>query len=233
MKLKIIGLLGKAKSGKDTAGTMLQELGGGVPIAFADRLKEICMEMFELPREAFYTDEGKNAATEFPCLVCPTCASLEAREIVLDGNKCGQCDLCGSIGDVEVFRGFWKNRMIMQHIGTKGFRTVHPHVWARKGVQRAAGLLADGAPFVAITDVRFHNEAEHIWAKGGEVWRIKRPGLTDDAGGAGLKNHASEVEQDDIKDGECQAVIENNSTLDALRSGLSVQLQRFLGRDWK
>jgi len=46
---KIIALMGKAKSGKDTFGEMLLRANpDGARVAFADKLKEICGEMFDL-----------------------------------------------------------------------------------------------------------------------------------------------------------------------------------------
>lgn len=284
-KLKIIALMGKAHSGKDTVGKMLCESGGGVTMAFADKLKQICAEMFALQLEDFYSQEGKDKATPFPCLMCPTCHGVHVEPVVMeDSGPLAACKLCGSTGDRKVFASNWTHRTILQYVGTEGFRKIDPNVWVRYALERARQRL-DGVPimavgvtpdameiaqavvkrplpqktmdeasvylkeahylaniviaeinakraaekaasFVVFTDCRFKSEAVAVWAAGGEVWRIKRP--ETDAEAQGLKGHASEVEQESIKDSECQAVIQNDGTLDNLRGLVVSQLHRFL-----
>ncbi len=86
-------------------------------------------------------------------------------------------------------------RQALQLLGTEGVRALHPDVWARLALKRAAELLEplhqDGSARsagVIIPDVRFGNEAEAIRAAGGRVVRIVRPGL----GGEAWRAHASE-----------------------------------------
>ncbi len=227
-KLRLIALLGKAGAGKDLAGSILCEDGRGQTLAFADKLKQICMEMFGLSEADCYTQEGKVKPTNLPCMMCPTCGSVLCEEIVLDKVKHGSCRLCGAVGDIKVFATKWTPRTILQYVGTEGFRAIDPQVWVRYAVNEAKRRLGDDAEFVVITDCRFRSEAQAIWAAGGEVWRIKRPSL--EAGTVGISGHASEMEQDSISDSECQAVIVNDSTIDNLRGNLNVQLQRFLSR---
>lgn len=230
-KLKVIGLLGKSKSGKDTAGRMMVDAERGATLAFADPLKRIVGEMFDLAHEDLYTDEGKNKATSYACLMCPACKSLNAHLITMDRMRHGECRACGTIGSPKVFQSFWTPRTILQHLGTEGFRVIDDQVWVRYALAKAKAMLSGGKlppRYVAFTDCRFRSEAEGIWNVGGEVWRIKRPAT--DGTAAGLVGHASEVELESIKDGECQAVIVNDGTLDSLNANLHVQLQRFLGR---
>jgi hypothetical protein len=47
---KIIVLCGKSRSGKDTAATFLKEL-GFIRVAFADKLKDHCMSMYNLSQQ--------------------------------------------------------------------------------------------------------------------------------------------------------------------------------------
>jgi hypothetical protein len=65
-------------------------------------------------------------------------------------------------------------RQLLQTLGTEwGRNTVSESLWIDIGMRRIGRLLADGRS-VAVTDVRFDNEAAAIKAAGGEVWRIIR-----------------------------------------------------------
>jgi hypothetical protein len=225
-RLPVIAILGKLHTGKDTVGQMLLEASPGAKTAFAFKLKQIVGEMYGLQEHDLYDDQGKETPTAFDCLRCPSCTSLECEVITMDRVKHGRCKLCGDIGDLNVFKSKWTPRTILQHIGTEGFRRVDPDVWVRYALEHARLLLIKGARYVTFTDCRFRSEAESVWKRGGEVWKIKRPSL--DGTTRGIVGHASETEQDSIRDDECQAVIVNDGTLDDLRGKVNVQLDRFL-----
>ena len=55
----IIGLVGKAKSGKDTVADYLVQNFDFKKVAFADDLKRLCVDMFNLTDEQVNTQEGK------------------------------------------------------------------------------------------------------------------------------------------------------------------------------
>lgn len=79
-------------------------------------------------------------------------------------------------------------RLFLQLTGTEGFRNViHPNVWVnalmvhyKTETRYIPGEQpkVDAYPNWVITDVRFPNEAKAIKGKGGEVFRIRRPGTT-------------------------------------------------------
>jgi len=228
--LKIIGLLGKARAGKDTVGKMLCEIDKGAIMAYADKLKQIVVEMFEAPLEDLYTPEGKDKKTTFDSLLCPECHSTSVELLdIPDSLPKAACKLCGTVGDRNVFASKWTNRTILQYLGTEGFRKIDPNVWVRYALKQARQHLSvTENKFVVITDCRFKSEASAILAVGGEVWRVKRP--ETDVKVEGIKGHASETEQESITDGECQAVIKNDGTLENLRGLVVAQLHRFLAK---
>lgn len=55
----LIGLLGQAKSGKDTIATYLKENHGFHQLAFADKLKSVTKDLFGLSISQVYSQEGK------------------------------------------------------------------------------------------------------------------------------------------------------------------------------
>jgi hypothetical protein len=54
--MRIIGLAGRARCGKDTVATMMQKEMKGIIISFADPLREATAKMFGLPEERFHGD---------------------------------------------------------------------------------------------------------------------------------------------------------------------------------
>jgi hypothetical protein len=81
-------------------------------------------------------------------------------------------------------------RVLLQYIGLRE-RADDPEHWIRMLFGRIEGLSG----IVAITDVRFRNEAEAILARGGELWRVVRPGF-DNGLTPEQKAHPSETDLD-------------------------------------
>lgn len=237
----IIAVFGKSKSGKNTVGDMIAASRKGVvQIAFADRLKRLCAELFDLTPGDLNTDEGKARPTALACPTCPMCGSIDVEMLPstiafssfydqpvvnYKGPRQLTCRACGAPGSPESFKGFWTPRMILQHVGTEGIRRVDPTAWARITARSAVTLLEsiDGNPsaagrrmasLVVITDGRFRTELAAIRSVGGIAWRIRRP-ETDDAT-TGIARHVSETEIDGIPDEDFDAVITNDGTLDDL-----------------
>jgi len=95
-------------------------------------------------------------------------------------------------------------RWLLQYLGTDVFRNLYPNIWCDYLVRKYKTLcwLAEDTraemPRVAVTDVRFLNEANAIREGDGQVWRViclNNPKATTLGGDHG---HASEVEQDQI-----------------------------------
>lgn len=72
-------------------------------------------------------------------------------------------------------------RHMLQTLGTEwGREMVHPELWVRTTMRAADDLRSNGYA-VAISDVRFENEAKAIAARGGFVVEITRPDLLLDS----------------------------------------------------
>lgn len=77
-------------------------------------------------------------------------------------------------------------RHLCQTFGTEwGRNCVHPDIWVMMAESRVDEHLTRGKKIV-FDDVRFPNEAEMILRRGGELWRVDRPGNVYDG------DHSSE-----------------------------------------
>lgn len=165
--MRLIGLAGPARSGKDTVAEILRA-DGWITIGFADPVKHML-------RAGFGPEATAEARKEEPI----EWLGVSPREL-------------------------------MQTLGTEwGRQTIAHDLWVRVAERRIAQMSACGAADVdvAITDVRFDNEAEWIRAIGGKVWHLRRPNAP------GVRPHASEagvgLETDDT-------ILLNDGTLDDL-----------------
>lgn len=118
--------------------------------------------------------------------------------------------LHGSLKEAELDWLGKSPRQLMQLLGTEwGRGLVNDSIWLILAEREIDRLREDELLHVAVTDVRFENEAEMIRAKGGVIWHIERPGIqkvTAHASESGLK---FQPELGDIK-------IINNGTFDDL-----------------
>ena len=190
----IIGITGKAQSGKDTACRIVQLIntvdydcacseGEGekyildnvdniLPItcmwekhAFADKLKECASIILGVPRFMFESGEFKESFTSLPL-----------------SNKEGEP---------------MTNREFLKYFGTEVGRSIDKDLWI-KALMYSYGR--DKESHWIVPDVRFPNEADAIRNAGGVLWKIERDG-------SGAGNHISEKLIDDIM---VDIIIENN-----------------------
>lgn len=221
--MKLIALMGKAGAGKDTVGQfMLEHDRKGRQLAFADRIKDLCSDVFALPREVFSTEDAKNTPTDLPVLQCPNCKSIDCAEV---NPHQAECRKCTAVGEHVAFRAFWTPRMILQHFGTEGVRRVDKDAWTRYTLKQATERHGD-SPFVVITDCRYKSEMAAVQKAGGVVWRIRRPETDNHA--HGLAEHVSESEADTIPDTEFSFIIINDGPLDVLKAKALEGLSRLL-----
>ncbi|NBX45595.1 MAG: hypothetical protein EBR00_11290 [Gammaproteobacteria bacterium] len=99
-------------------------------------------------------------------------------------------------------------RHMMQTLGTEwGRACIHPDFWVMIARAKTQRIMGDGRS-VVIDDVRFPNEAAMVFALGGELWRIDRPGVSYSG------DHSSEGGLEDITP---DRVIVNDGTITQLK----------------
>lgn len=99
-------------------------------------------------------------------------------------------------------------RHLMVTLGTEwGRDLVHPEIWTRLWA-----MEADRHVRVAADDTRFPNEVDLIRARGGQIWRIERPGLV-----AGTHRSETFVPKADV-------TIYNTGSLADLRNNVKLAL---------
>lgn len=99
MGLKLIGVTGKARSGKDTVATILVEEHGFVRTAFADPLKQAAAILFDWPPELAFSDSIKEHLSPF--------WNMTGREIM---QKFGTEAMRGAFGE-----DFWVKRWVIEY----------------------------------------------------------------------------------------------------------------------
>lgn len=198
--MKIVGICGRKRHGKNTVGDILQAEARVTPIAFADPIKKIALEIYGFSYDQVFGDDK-----EIPD---PRWDGLTPRHVMQQ------------IG-TEVARSIHKDTWVrycletIRQAAAGGEPRIH---WApSRGFIPAPLLFLDwkGATHItdlekwAITDVRFPNEASHIRAAGGKIIKVVRPALEGKQG----DTHASETSIDEI---EPDILIINDGTRDDL-----------------
>lgn len=189
----IIGIIGHARSGKDTvADRFYDRLTDCYALPFAYPLKDAMAAAFGLPLHENMSSEVKEKKNEF--------WNVSPREIL-------------QYAGTEIFRE--QIGELVPHIGH--------NFWIKRHYGTLAGIIsgADGEPvkydkddLVIVPDVRFPNEIAYIRNNGGSFIHLTRPGFD---GNIGIPGHASEAPlSHHLKPGDKVYPIINDSTLENL-----------------
>jgi Deoxynucleotide monophosphate kinase len=170
----IIGILGKARHGKDTlADHLVARHGYTRPPSFSTPLKEMLLHaLLACPPEWYIAELG--GKDQFDHSIDPRV--FWRRKLYTDRD------------------GF--SRWLMQFVGTDLFRgEVNRDWWINKWAPSATRMLCEGYRLV-VADVRFENEVAAIRRLGGELWRVVRTDALESVESG--SDHASELEADSI-----------------------------------
>jgi hypothetical protein len=182
MKKRIVAIIGKAGSGKDTLADMFVK-DGFVKLSMADPLKRGCQMFFGFSEEALW-------------------GSSEHRTPMV--------------------------REVLQKIGTDVVRKIDPDAWVKILSRRIVGLfngeedefgryvLMPDTRGVVIPDIRFPNEVSFVKSQGGAIIRIRRG--EGSLVGTDYSKHESESALDKMDDSLIDIDVDNNGTLEDLRS---------------
>jgi len=199
----IVGISGKARSGKDQFGEYLQACflrkhrRTFTPMAFAAELKNMCKEHFDLSDEQLWGDEKEINDKRYR-----------------HPDRQGALPFClGNRGDgkgLEVLqeRKFWTPREIMQELGSF-YRRINYDFWVES---LGKTMEKRGINDVIVTDVRHINECEFVKKRQGVLIKVVRP----DAGFIHGMDHESETALDDRPEDYFDIEINNHGTLEDL-----------------
>lgn len=220
--MNLIGISGKAGSGKDTLADWLVENKDFVKVSLADVLKRACKEFFDFSDEQLWGPSEKRNKLDKRYVMFYADIKHMLNE---DGLK--------EFPDGKVPQ-YLTPRHALQQLGTEFGRACYPNVWIDYTIRIAEKLLCDenyrysqkrglfiddisNYPCVAygvvVADVRFANEVGAIKKAGGRVIRVKRPnaGLEGEAA-----QHQSEAEMATMPDELFDVVVNNEGTLNDL-----------------
>jgi hypothetical protein len=191
----LVGLIGHARTGKDTVAGFLIREHGYTRIAFADSLKAAALDIDPVIESTANVEE-EDALGEALAQDAAWYRHVRLSEIV------------GAVG-WERAKDVADVRRLLQRLGTAIRDHADRDVWVRGPMAEAARLRAAGTP-VVVTDVRFPNEATAIHLAEGTRVRVLRPGAPVIFGAT----HASETALDTAA---TDWTISNDGTLDDLR----------------
>jgi hypothetical protein len=171
--------------------------------SFADNLKSICQELFDIPTESLWgTDNQKNKKQKhllWENMPKAINSSFMKKLLPVDAKK--------SRGWKE---GPMTAREFMQVLGTDIMRKIYGSVWVNSTIKK---MTQEQSELAIIADVRFPNEAKAIEDAGGTVIRLTRVIKED--------NHPSEIALDnynfkhyiDNKEGNIDALVSKVKSL--------------------
>lgn len=157
-----IGIIGRARVGKDTAGKWLVDERGYRRVAFADALKEAALKVDPIVEVTDYGD------------------AIDSLSDVL--RMAPVVDFRRPLSNVDR-RSPWERakdevpevRRFLQELGS-AMRAVDPEIWIRPVLAQAIEANDAGVP-VVVTDVRYPNEVESLRRAGFHLVYIERPGV--------------------------------------------------------
>ncbi|MEU7168396.1 hypothetical protein AB0A70_27765 [Streptomyces morookaense] len=149
-----IGIIGRARSGKDTVAARLVAAHGFRRMALADPLKDMALGIDPMLTPA-----------------------------VRDGSALRLAEAVGRLGWETVKERYPEARRFLQRLGTEGVRHhINADHWVDVLLQEAGTTYRAGdlRP-VVVPDVRFENEARALADHGFILWSVDRPGAADAA----------------------------------------------------
>jgi hypothetical protein len=205
----IIAFSGSKFAGKDTAAEVLINKFKFERIGLADKLKDMCSEVFEINRQDMDNPDLKEKAFEDVI----TISSGHVHRISLFFDNIGfffedfkYKDICKDF----IGKNLTSIRNMLQVVGTDICRThLKDDIWLDCVVGR---INSQKDKSFVITDARFKNERKFLQEAGATLILVKRPGFEPSDG------HISENQLGDENDYD--VIVDNCSTITALQSDI-------------
>lgn len=196
----LIGISGKKQHGKNTVADILVKNFKFQEIAFADSLKQVCSEVFDMPLIIFQKEEFKDRVFEVPVSIdvyhIESLISQLQDEVLIPEKSIQELHTKG-LGVV-----LNSPREILQFVGTDLCRNcITNTIWVDIFLKKYKAMQGN----VVCTDARMRNERELIKSLGGLNILVVRPELESKDG------HISE--NDLGHESEYGAVITNDDTI--------------------
>lgn len=188
-RIRIVGICGRKRHGKDTVGRILQDY-GYLTTAFADPVKRVAMDVYGLSWDQCY-GEGPDKESVDPRW------GLSPRAIM---QRLG----------TEVGRVIHPDTWIRHTLDNVRSAAAGTGFTLRDDDGRRFVRAHGVASRWAVTDVRFPNEADAVVAAGGVIVKVVRPSLGD-----APDLHPSETSVDQVR---ADFTIINDGTIDDLRA---------------
>lgn len=193
--MKLLALSGNASCGKDTASNYIVNKYGFIKIAFADKIKRILLDLYDLPYENLW-GESKNRIIYDPRYKIPDSNEyLNARIGAQTFGDCGR----------SLYIDTWSNFVFIQI--EKLQKSYFYDYEDKRGIFK--NYINPGKKNIVISDCRYLNEMNKIKEMGGKLIRIKKT-VVPLKGNAGM--HSSETNQVKIMDNFFDYIIKNDGT---------------------
>jgi len=206
----LIAFSGNKFAGKDTAAEVLIKRHNFKRIGLADKLKDICSEVFNIPR--LDMDDPSKKEDPFKTQIYISSNHLEnlLRRLLDDGFEFDYEVALGQICRDFYGKSLSSIRDMLQTVGTDIFRNyIKDDIWLeyiKKELSPEKNIV--------ITDARFKNEREYLKNLGAILILVHRPGYD------GKSSHISENQLGDSSDYDVVAI--NDTTISALQSSISM-----------
>ncbi len=202
----ILGIAGNTKSGKDTLARFLAEEYRCTITHFADTFKNILKDVFDFSDDQLWGNSKNIPDQRYPFSgICPL---DHAKCTFSNGEKFWHCPVCNN-----TYQQFLTPRFTMLTLGTEWGRAMYANVWidmTLRHIQKA--FQTENKDRWIIADMRFQKEVDAIRKLGGTTVLIKRGVPSEHLW------HATEAELLTIPDAMFDSVIDNNGTLDDLKT---------------
>lgn len=215
--MKVLGISGWRRSGKDTAGDFLRKH-GFMRVAYADALKANVARFYGLSDEHLTDQELKEKPLlQYPAYVgdkgsLSVTSSFMKELCTASGKKLGQYDIMlYDNGYAYLFNEklYWTPRALMIKEGTTK-RAVHKDYWVMQAVDKINQMSGSFKNFY-VSDMRYKSEAESMKKEFGSDFVSIRINRFEDC-------PSTDASERDLDNYRFDYIIENKGTLDELEA---------------